>query len=152
MNRVVEAASGGRALFPLFFLHRVCSSSQGLLNATMYGLSRGVREAVAKDLHALWPSRFPPPPSEGLEGAGGATAVRAAAATLGAAAGAGVGVGAGSVVSVSAGVAAAPSGGGAGGLSLLQAPQQGEVDLAPLGLPGAAAEDEDVAVEVPQRL
>lgn len=63
VNRVAEALSGGRAFAPLFFLHRVFSSSQGLLNALLYGFSRGVRDAVAADLHALWPSRFPAPPA-----------------------------------------------------------------------------------------
>jgi hypothetical protein len=55
VSRVAQAALGGRALFPLLVLHRVCSSSQGLLNAIAYGLSRGVREAVRGDAHALLP-------------------------------------------------------------------------------------------------
>jgi len=74
VNRLVEALSGGRAFAPLFFLHRVCSSSQGLLNALLYGFSRGVREAVAADLHALWPSRFPAPPANPALEAGAAAA------------------------------------------------------------------------------
>jgi len=55
VNRILEAVTEGRvSLFPLYFLQRVFSSSQGLLNACAYGLSRGIREAVEKDLRSFW--------------------------------------------------------------------------------------------------
>jgi hypothetical protein len=80
INRLVEAI-WGRPFGPLFFLHRVCSSSQGLLNALLYGFSRGVREKVAEDLHALWPSRFPAPPVGAALGVGATPAAAEAAPT-----------------------------------------------------------------------
>ena len=46
INRIYEAANGGKQIFFLFFLHKVMSSSQGLLNAIVYGLSDGVKTAV----------------------------------------------------------------------------------------------------------
>jgi len=61
VNRILEAATGGTAsFFPLYFLQRVFSSSQGLLNALAYGFSRGIKEAVEKDVRqvrAWWAGR-----------------------------------------------------------------------------------------------
>jgi len=62
VNRVYEAASGGHQVFALFFLQRVFSSSQGLLNALAYGFSDGVREAVRAELAAALPRYFAPAP------------------------------------------------------------------------------------------
>ena len=57
VNRLLEASSGGAtSVFGLYFLQRVFSSSQGLLNAVAYGLTRGVREALLKDLHPWLPA------------------------------------------------------------------------------------------------
>lgn len=53
VNRIAEVAMGGRQVFALFLLQRAFSSSQGLCNAIAYGLSDGVREAVAADARAL---------------------------------------------------------------------------------------------------
>ena len=54
ISRIVEAALG-RPLFGLVLFHRLFSSSQGLLNAAAYGLSRGVREALHADAFRLFP-------------------------------------------------------------------------------------------------
>ena len=78
VNRILEAATGGSAsFFPLYFLQRVFSSSQGLLNALAYGFSRGIKEAVEKDVRqvrAWWAGR---------RGGGGAAAAAATAAGAG---------------------------------------------------------------------
>jgi hypothetical protein len=56
INRIIEAATQGRGSFyALYFLQRVFSSSQGLLNAIAYGLTRGVKEAILKDLQPFLP-------------------------------------------------------------------------------------------------
>jgi hypothetical protein len=56
INRVYEAANGGKQIFALFFLHKVMSSSQGLLNALVYGLSDGVKLAVWGKIIEFLPS------------------------------------------------------------------------------------------------
>jgi hypothetical protein len=132
VNRVVEAASGGRAFAPLFFLHRVFSSSQGFLNALLYGFSRGVRQAVAADLHALWPSRFPPPPTSAA--LGGATVAGAVPDAAGAQRE--------DAATARGGAALLAAGGGGVDASALTAPPQ----------PSVASEDvEDIVVDVPRK-
>ena len=56
ISRIVEAINGGESFFLLVLFHRIFSSSQGLLNAIAYGLSRGVREAISQDLYHFFPS------------------------------------------------------------------------------------------------
>lgn len=63
ISRIVEA-SAGRQFFGLLLFHRIFSSSQGLLNALAYGLSRTVREALHADLHSRCPGCVPPPPQQ----------------------------------------------------------------------------------------
>jgi hypothetical protein len=50
ISRLAEAINGGRSIFALVVIQRIFSSSQGFLNFLAYGLSRGVREAIAEDL------------------------------------------------------------------------------------------------------
>jgi len=64
ISRVAEAANGGRAIFALQIFQRVFSSSQGLLNAAAYGLSRNVREALAADAARACPGCAAPPAVE----------------------------------------------------------------------------------------
>ena len=73
INRVLEAVTGGRdSFFPLYFLQRVFSSSQGLLNAVAYGLTRGIREAVYKDVKLFLPRSWVSGGGSGGGGGGGA--------------------------------------------------------------------------------
>jgi len=51
INRLYESFSGGKQVFALFLLQKALSSSQGALNALVYGLSPEVR-AVIRDLFA----------------------------------------------------------------------------------------------------
>jgi hypothetical protein len=57
VNRILEASTG-RQVLALYFAQKALSSSQGLLNAAVYGLSQGVREAIGQDLAVFFPRLF----------------------------------------------------------------------------------------------
>lgn len=80
INRVYEAANGGKQIFALFFLHKVMSSSQGLLNALVYGLSDGVKTAVWAKVIEYFPSLNRNNTSSGLSIPSSITSSSAAAA------------------------------------------------------------------------
>jgi len=46
INRLYESFSGGKKIFVLFLLQKAFSSSQGMLNALVYGLSPEVRDTI----------------------------------------------------------------------------------------------------------
>ena len=58
VNRVYEFATDEQS-YTLFLLQTIFSSSQGMLNALVYGFSRGVREALGQSLHEMCPSLCP---------------------------------------------------------------------------------------------
>jgi hypothetical protein len=58
INRIVEL-SVGREVYGFFLAQKVFSSSQGMLNAIVYGFSRGVREALAQSLNEMCPALCP---------------------------------------------------------------------------------------------
>lgn len=60
VNRAYETATGNQ-VFALYFIQKVFSSSQGLWNACIYGLSQGVREAITEDLARMFPKYFTDP-------------------------------------------------------------------------------------------
>lgn len=68
VSRIVEATLGHQ-VFALVLFHRIFSSSQGLLNAIAYGLSRAVREALHEDAFRLAPGCVPPPAQQLREAA-----------------------------------------------------------------------------------
>jgi len=130
INRVYEAATGGTApIFALFFLQKVFSSGQGLLNAFAYGFSDGVRDAVNAELAQCCPRLVAPraDPVAAVIARAGSAEASAAAAHAAAAMRGGIGGGGG--------------GGNGGG---------GERDrLSGADALADAADDEDVTVRVP---
>jgi hypothetical protein len=54
VNRLYESATG-QQVFGLYLAQKMCSNSQGMLNALAYGLSAGVREALWDVLQAKCP-------------------------------------------------------------------------------------------------
>lgn len=60
INRVVEAANGGKEIYGLYMTEQFFASLQGFLNALAYGLSGGVREAIRKDLGRIFPCCLDP--------------------------------------------------------------------------------------------
>lgn len=55
INRIVEEAKD-EEVYALFFLQKIFSSTQGLLNAFAYGFSSGVREAIRDSVSKQCPS------------------------------------------------------------------------------------------------
>eukprot|EP01138_Halocafeteria_seosinensis_P009201 gb/GECG01009403.1/.p1 GENE.gb/GECG01009403.1/~~gb/GECG01009403.1/.p1 ORF type:complete len:438 (+),score=38.00 gb/GECG01009403.1/:1-1314(+) len=55
VNRIVEEAKN-EEVYALFFLQKIFSSTQGLLNAFAYGFSSGVREAIRDSISKQCPS------------------------------------------------------------------------------------------------
>jgi hypothetical protein len=93
INRVYEAATGGKQVFALYFLQRFFSSSQGIMNALAYGLSGGVREALREKLAKCFPGLFKDPSLQaaGIDTMGGLGVGRAGAGGGGAGGGGGGG-------------------------------------------------------------
>lgn len=167
VNRIYEAIAGpaGADVFVLSFLQRVCSSSQGALNALAYGLSRGVREAVHADLHACAPSCVAAPvaPAAELVAAqaegGSSGSARGVGSGSGskrgglAAQGAVQGVDARSMVPVGGGASGAGveagAAAGAPGSSSLATAEAAAVASAPAAPTEAPIEDDDLSIAVP---
>jgi hypothetical protein len=145
VNRVLEAISGGKdSFFVLYFLQRVFSSSQGLLNAIAYGLTRGVREALLKDLHPYLPSWC----HERFAGGGSASAGDGAGEAAGSASGAALALRPASTTTL------ANSGSSSllGSASAQHSVDAGSIHVHGSSLPGAPVEedDEDVVVAPPR--
>lgn len=143
INRLYEALSGGDQVFALYFLQKVFSSSQGLLNSLVYGFSGGVREAIAERLAKCCPRLFKDP---SLSAAGLTGAARSMAVTAGGggdAAGADV-IGSGKAAAMGMGITTgmATAVGGAGSINGERVHLQLEGD-------GDGFDDGDIHVTVP---